>query len=203
MKSRILISIRALSLLLLIPSICTLAQERRPVHLTGLFNDYVPLLTTVKGSPYEMHGQWSMDVHPEWGTADFSADMTMSSFGKTVAGAVDPTQPLVNPHTHHIRLTNVKITWDMTGCPPYLTPTLMGFQINGTVSLLTGNGSNGSFETTPPSSTLQVCVTGGLDVPFSVTNSNITLAFLGPATSHFGTQAIHGVVRGASDDAHR
>ena len=55
------------------------------------------------------------------------------------------------------------------------------------------------FETNPPSSTLQVCVTGGLDVPFSVTNSNITLVFAGPATSHFGTQAIHGVVRAASD----
>jgi hypothetical protein len=196
MKSKTLASaVRSLALLLLVSSTCALAQERRPVHFTGLLNDYVPLLTTVKGSPYEMHGQWSMDVHPEWGTADFSADMTMSSFGKTAAGAVDPTQPLVNPHTHHIRLTNVRITWDMTGCPPYATPTQMGFQINGTVSLLTGNGSNGSFETNPPSSTLQVCVTGGLDVPFSVPNSNITLAFVGPATSHFGQQAIHGVVR--------
>ncbi len=190
---------RALSLFMLVSATCVLAQERRPVHFTGLLNDYVPLLTTVKGSPYEMHGQWSMDVNPAWGTADFSADMTMSSFGKTAAGAVDPTQPLVNPHTHHIRLTNVRITWDMTGCPPYATPTQMGFQINGTVSLLTGNGSNGAFETNPPSSTLQVCVNGGLDVPFSVTNSNITLVFVGPATSHFGPQAIHGVVRAASD----
>ena len=169
------------------------------MHFTGLLNDYVPLLTTVKGSPYEMHGQWSMDVHPEWGTADFSADMTMSSFGKTAEGAVDPTQPLVNPHTHHIKLTNVSITWDMTGCPPYATATQMGFQINGTVSLLTGNGSNGSFETNPPTSTLQVCVTGGLDVPLSVPDSNITLMFAGPATSHFGPQAIHGVVRTTSD----
>ena len=60
-----------------------------------------------------------MDLHPDRGTADFSADMTMSGFGRTAAGAVDPTQPLVNPHTHHIRLTNVKIIWDMTGCPAY------------------------------------------------------------------------------------
>ena len=200
MKSKTLASaVRAVALLLLVSTTCALAQERKPVHFTGLLNDYVPLLTTVKGSPYEMHGQWSMDVHPERGTADFSADMTMSSFGKTAAGAVDPTQPLVSPHTHHIRLTNVSITWDMTGCPPYATPTQMGFQINGTVSLLTGNGSNGAFETNPPSSTLQVCVTGGFDVPFSVTNSNITLVFVGPATSHFGPQAIHGVVREAAD----
>lgn len=188
----------ALALILLVPTTCAFAQERRPVHFTGLLNDYVPLLTTVKGSPYEMHGQWSMDVNPRWGTADFSADMTMSSFGRTAEGAVDPTQPLQGPHTHHIKLTNARISWDMTGCPAYATPTQMGFQINGTVSLLTGNGSNGGFETNPPSSTLQVCITGGLDVPFSVTNSNITLAFVGPATSHFGTQAIHGVVRAAS-----
>jgi hypothetical protein len=200
MKSKTLASaLRALALILLVSTKCALAQERGPVHFTGLLNDYVPLLTTVKGSPYEMHGQWSMDVHPEWGTADFSADMTMSSFGKTAEGAVDPTQPLVNPHTHHIKLTNVSITWDMTGCPPYATATQMGFQINGTVSLLTGNGSNGSFETNPPTSTLQVCVTGGLDVPLSVPDSNITLMFAGPATSHFGPQAIHGVVRTTSD----
>jgi hypothetical protein len=203
MKSKFLSSIRALSLLVLIPSVCTLAQERRPVHLTGLINDYVPLLATVKGSPYEMHGQWSMDVDPQRGTADFSADMTMSSFGKTADGAVDPTQPLQGPHTHHIKLTNARIAWDLTGCPAWATPTKMGFQITKTVSLLTGNGSNGGFETTPPSSTLQVCVTGGLDVPFSVTNSNLTLVFVGPATSHFGPQAIHGVVRGASEDPRR
>ena len=204
MKSNSLASpVRVLSVLLFVSTTCAFSQERRPVHLSGLFNDYVPLLSTVKGSPYEMHGQWSMNVNPGRSTADFSADMTMSSFGRTAAGAVDPTQPLVNPHTHHIRLTNVRITWDMTECPAWGTPTQMGFQINGTVSLLTGNGSNGAFETNPPSSTLQVCVSGGLDVPFSVTNSNITLVFVGPATSHFGQQPIHGVVRGASEDAHR
>ena len=193
-------AVRLFSFVVLVSATCALAQERRPVHLTGLINDYVPLLSTVKGSPYEMHGQWSMDVNPERGTADFSADMTMSSFGKTSAGAVDPTQPLVNPHTHHIRLTNAKITWDMTGCPAWGTPTLMGFQFTKTVSLLTGNGSNGAFETTPPSSTLQVCVTGGLDVPYSVTNSNITLLFTsGPALGHFGPGAIHGVRKSSAD----
>ncbi|WP_348264594.1 hypothetical protein P8935_08675 [Telmatobacter sp. DSM 110680] len=195
--------IRALSLLLLAATTCALAQEHKPVHLTGLINDYVPLLTTVKGSPYEMHGQWSMDLDPEMGTAEFSADMTMSSFGKTATGAVDPTQPLQGPHTHHIKVTNARITWNMDGCPAYATPTQMGFQISKTVSLLTGNGSNGGFETNPPSSTLQVCITGGLDVPFSVTNSNITMVFTGPATGHFGTQAIHGVVRGTSTDSIR
>jgi hypothetical protein len=69
----------------------------------------------------------------------------------------------------------------------------MGFQLNGPVSLMTGNGSNAPFETTPPTSTLQVCITGGNEVPYS----NVTLVFVGPATSHFGPQAIHGVVRKA------
>jgi len=173
-----------------------LAQGRRTVHLSGLINDYSPLSPTVKGSPWEMHGQWSLDIHPERGTADFSADMTMSGFGKTPSGAVDPTQPLQNPHTHHIRLTNARITWDITGCAGYLPPaTKMGLQFTDTVSLLTGNGSNAPFETSTPSSSLQVCISGGDEIPYSVTNSNITLVFSGPAATHFGSQAIHGVVR--------
>jgi hypothetical protein len=189
-------SVRAVSLLLLASATCALAQERVPAHFTGLLNDYSPFSANVKGSPWEMHGQWSLDLRPERGTADFAADMTMSGFGKTAAGAVDPTQPLLNPHTHHIRLTNVRITWDMAGCPAYLPPaTVTGFQLNGTVSLLTGNGSIAPFETNPPSSTLQVCVTGGTESQFSVTNSNITLVFGGLATTHFGPQPIHGVVR--------
>jgi hypothetical protein len=197
MKSKTLTSAaRVLSLLLFASVTCALAQEARSVHFSGLINDYSPLSASVKGSPWEMHGQWSMDVRPERGTADFSADMTMSGYGKTSTGAVDPTQPLVNPHTHHIRLTNVKVTWEMTGCPAYQPPvTKMGFQLNGTVSLLTGNGSIAPFETDPPSSTLQVCVTGGDDIRYSVPDSNITLVFGGPATTHFGPQAIHGVVR--------
>ncbi|HEX4284174.1 MAG TPA: hypothetical protein VHZ28_03720 [Terracidiphilus sp.] len=191
---------RVLSLLLFVSSACALAQERKPMHFSGLINDYSPLSPTVKGSPWEMHGQWSLDIHGGWGreqaTADFEADMTMSGFGKTSAGAVDPTQPLQNPHTHHIRLTNVKITWDIVDCPAYLTPvTTTGFHISDTVSLLTGNGSIAPFESDPPSSTLQVCVMGGDDVRYSLQNSNITLVFGGPASTHFGSQAIHGVVR--------
>ena len=196
-------AIRSLSLLLLVSATCAFAQDRRTVHFSGLINDYSPLSSTVKGSPWEMHGQWSMDLHLNWGTADFAADMTMSGFGRTPApaNAVDPTQPLVNPHTHHIRLTNVRITWNMRGCPTYLTPVpTTGFQLNGTVSLLTGNGSIAPFETNPPSSTLQVCVTGGNEVRYSMPNSNLTLLFGGPATTHFGPQAIHGVVRIAPAD---
>jgi hypothetical protein len=202
MKSKILTSaVPMLSLLLLVSAAHGVAQERKPLHFSGLINDYSPLSATVKGSPWEMHGQWSMDIDAERGTADFSADMTMSGYGRTSTGAVDPTQPLVNPHTHHIRLKNTKISWDMTGCPAYLPPTpLTGFQLNNTVSLLTGNGSLAPFETNPPSSSLQVCVTGGDAGQYSIQNSNITLVFGGPAATHFGPQAIHGVVRKPAAD---
>jgi hypothetical protein len=73
--------------------------------------------------------------------------------------------------------------------------TTTGFQIEGTVSLMTGNGTIAPFETNPPSSTLQVCVTGSSASKYTIENSNITLVFAGPATKHFGPQALHGVVR--------
>lgn len=190
--------VRVLFLLLLVSATCALAQERKPLHFSGLLNDYSPANPLITGSPYEMHGQWTLDLH-EWGTADFLADMTMSDYGST-NGVLDGTKGGQNAHTHHIRLTNVSITWDMAGCPAYPKPvTTMGFQVNGTVSLITGNGSNAPFETAPPTSTLQVCVTGGDEVPYS----NMTMVFGGPATNHFGTQAIHGVVRKASAEEER
>jgi hypothetical protein len=201
MRSKMVTSaVQILSLLLTVAGSSALAGERRTAHFSGLINDYSPLSTSVKGSPWEMHGQWSMDIDLERETADFAADMTMSGYGTTAAGAVDPTKPLVNPHTHHIKLTHAQIIWDMTGCPAYMPPaTTTGFQLKGTVSLLTGNGSIAPFETNPPSSTLQVCVTGGSVSKYSIENSNITLVFEGPATSHFGPQALHGVVRRPAD----
>lgn len=173
-----------------------------PTHLSGLINDYTP--ATVKGGPYEMHGQWSLDLLPEVRSAsglsakaNFSADMTMSDYG-TTGGLPDATKGGQNPHTHHIKLTNATVTWNMNGCPTVSPATLTGFQINGPVSLITGNGSNAAFETNPPSTTLQVCITGGDPIPYSVMNSNISLVFVGPATMHFGPQAIHGVVKNAT-----
>jgi hypothetical protein len=173
---------------------CTgaVAQTPNQLHYHGVINDYSP--GTVKGGPWEMHGQWSLDLRRESDRADFAADMTMSDYG-TSNGMVDATQPGQNGHTHQIKLTNAKITWSMDGCPTYSPAAKTGFQINGTVSLLTGNGTNAPFETTPPSSTLQICVTGGDNIRFSVVHANMTMVFLGAATSHFGSQPIHGVVR--------
>jgi hypothetical protein len=203
MKSNILTSaVRALSVLLLASGACALAQDRGPIHFSGLINDYSP--STVKGGPWEMHGQWTLDIRrdrrAESGfAADFSADMTMSDYG-TTNGLPDGTKGGQSPHTHHIKLTNQIVIANMDGCPTVSPAALTGFQFGGTVSLITGNGTNAPFEkpNSPPVSTLQVCITGGDQVPYSVTNSNISLVFGGPATMHFGTQAIHGVVRNAT-----
>jgi len=183
----------ALSGLALVLATGALAHGPAPVHFTGSINDYSP--STIKGGPYEIRGDWSLELDRKSGTADFSAvvNMETSDFGIT-EGIVDPTQPATRgAHTHHIKLTNATVTWSMDGCPAFNPLTKVGFQVNGTVSLLTGNGSNAPFETDPPSSTLQVCITGG-DGDYSISHSNLTLVFQGPATKHFGTQAIHGDV---------
>ncbi len=198
MKSKKQNAVGALSLLLLVSGNCALAQGQKPAHFSGLINDYTP--ANVKGGPWEMHGQWTLDLRREWHgewtiSADFLADMTMSDYG-TTAGVADATKGGQSPHTHHIRLTTPTITQNMEGCPTFNPPTAMGFQFSGPVSLITGNGSNATFEVGPSPTQLQVCITGGDEV----SNSNITLVFDGPATMHFGTQAIHGVVRKASAD---
>jgi hypothetical protein len=70
--------------------------------------------------------------------------------------------------------------------------------LNGTVSQISGNGNLAPFEpTAPPTSQLQVCITGAAVVAYA----NMTMAFSGKATAHFGTQGIHGVVRTADSSS--
>ena len=165
------------------------AQELRNVHFSGLVNDYSP--STVSGGPYEIRGQWSVDVNRS-GSADFSADLNMetSDYGITGATQVDPTNPGTrSPHTHHISMTNATVSYDMSVCPANSPATTSaGVVINGTATT-TANGGPAPFES-KGASTLQLCITGGSLVEFS----NITLIYTGPATTHFGAQPIHGVV---------
>jgi len=169
------------------------AQDLRPVNFSGTIHDYSP--STVSGGPYEMRGEWTLDV-ARGGTANFSADMAMetSDYGITGATQVDPTNPATrSPHTHHITMTNVTVSYDTSVCPVNNPPTTVsGLVINGTATT-TGNGGPASFESKGPS-TLQVCIMGGSELSFS----NVTLVYTGPATGHFGTQPIHGVVRSVS-----
>jgi hypothetical protein len=169
------------------------AQDTREVHFSGVINDYSP--STVSGGPWEMRGQWTLDVE-RTGTANFSVDLTMetSDYGITSATAVDPTNPATRtPHTHHISMTNATVSYDLTVCPannPATTGT--GLVVTGTATTA-ANGSPAPFES-KGASTIQICIAGGSEVDFS----NMTMVYTGPATTHFGPQPIHGVVRSVS-----
>jgi hypothetical protein len=166
-----------------------LGQDLRDVHFKGVIHDYTP--STVAGGPYEMRGEWSLDVQ-RTGTANFTADLAMetSDFGTSNETHVDPANPATrSPHTHHISLTNGAVSYDTSVCPPNNPATSgPGIVVTGTATT-TGNGSPAPFES-KGASTLQVCITGGSTVSFS----NLSLVYTGPATGHFGPQAIHGVV---------
>jgi hypothetical protein len=168
-------------------------QDLRIVHFSGVIHDYSP--STVAGGPYEMRGEWTLDL-ARGGTASFSADMAMetSDYGVTGATQVDPANPATrSPHTHHISVTNATVSYDTSVCPANNPPTTgTGLVVTGTATT-TGNGSPASFES-KGSSTIQVCIMGGSQVDFS----NVTLVYSGPATGHFGQQPIHGVVRNVS-----
>lgn len=165
------------------------AQDPTPKHLSGIINDYTPA-TGVFG-PWEMHGKWSLKMNRETGTADFSAAMTMEhpDYWIVLNPANVDNPGARSPHTHHITMTNATVTYDTSVCPLDSPPTTGRLVVTGPVSI-TGNGSAAPFEA-KGTSTLQVCITGGTEVQFS----NVTLVLTGPATGHFGSQAIHGVVR--------
>src|SRR5271165_1556223 len=103
--------------------VATQAQDLRPVHFSGVVNDYSP--STVSGGPYEIRGEWALDV-ARGGTASFSADMAMetSDYGVTGATQVDPANPATrSPHTHHISVTNATVSSDTSVCPANSPPT--------------------------------------------------------------------------------
>jgi len=188
-------AVRAISVLLLTLGTGVLAQNRTPEHLSGLINDYTP--SSAAGGPWEMRGKWSLHVHRDSGTADFSAffNMETSDYG-IINGNVDPSDPDTEraAHTHHITVTGATVSYDASdtsACPSFKAPapTPVFVVKNGTVSI-SANGGPAPFAKNGPSQ-LQICILGGPDVEFS----NITLQFTGPAAGHFGSQAVHGVVR--------
>jgi hypothetical protein len=170
----------------------TVSQADEPppaTHYSGLINDYTPSAAVVKGGPYEMRGKWSLEVDERHGTARFSAEMNMetSDFGIT-QGTVDKDNPTTRgAHTHHIVMTDGMVSSDwMSRCPSFAPPVTGGFVITGS-AFVTGNGSPALFGNP---SQLTLCILGGANVEFS----NLTMTFGTPANTHFGIQAIHGVV---------
>jgi hypothetical protein len=175
---------------------------RLPVHFSGLLNDYTPPAPTVTGGPYEMHGKWSLHLR-ERGAATFEAELTMETadFANTDPNH-DPTK--LGPHTHHISVTDGMvhddpadpINWTAV-CPTFKPATTVGFVVTGT-AYVTGNGGNPPFGNP---SAVTICILGGTQSPSVATQafvrfSNFTLTFdsKSRAATHFGTQAINGVV---------
>lgn len=202
MRSKgLLWAVRIIAVLALALPFGALAQGPMPEHLGGIINDYTAA-TGVSG-PWEMHGTWSLKIDGTSGKADFSAVMTMehpdswTAMNPGLPGKPNVDNPAArSPHTHHITMTDAMISYDTSVCPADSPSTTVRLVVIGQPSI-TGNGSTAPFEAKGPS-TLQVCITGGTEVEFS----NITMAFTStsPATVHFGTQAIHGVVRKATFD---
>jgi len=187
-----------------------LAGQPGPDRFSGIFNDYTPA-TGISG-PWEMHGTWLLKLKGDSGKADFYADMTMEHPDSWVAanpGA--PATPNIDnpasrsPHTHHITMTNAVISSDTSVCQPDSPATVVRLVIIGQPSI-SGNGNPAPFETLGPS-TLQVCITGEELIEYS--NLSMSFTQTSPAAmKHFGSQAIHGIVRKVSgkewhEDNHR
>lgn len=173
------------------------AQAPLPERLSGIVSDYTPLNSAANPTgPYEMRGHWSLRLKEHSGRADFTAVMAMELSDywviSTGANASDTSSAGIRgAHTHHITLSDVVFTHLSNG----------GIELSGPVSV-TANGTLAPFSPPAhPESFLTVDITGGTTVAYS----NMTMAFTGPATGHFGAQQIHGVVRfirSSDDDDH-
>lgn len=169
-----------------------------PVHFSGSIDDYTPSAAVVKGGPYVMHGKWSLKVDERQGTGQFSAAMNMetSDYGIT-QGTVDKDDPTTRgAHTHHISMTDGVLLTDWPAhCSPFSPAFTEGFAITGTV-FVAGNGAPAPFGNPSP---LTICVLGAENVKYAY----FTMTIGTPASGHFGTQAIHGVVQRCSGRSQR
>jgi len=159
--------------------------DRLPEKFSGQINAYTPTTTKAPTGPYEIRGSWSMNLKREGTKADFSAAVNMIlSDGwvltnSTVPPNFDPSTR--NAHTHHIWMTDAEVT---------MLPN-NAIQVSGTATV-TLNGGPTPFAQQSP---LTVVITGGGTGPDDVEYSNVTLTFTGPASGHFGTEPLPGVVR--------
>ena len=174
-----------------------------PSQFSGLINDYTPTTDTntnkaIGGSPYEMHGRWTLDLNYQRSAATFSAELTMeTSEAATASSVFDPVA--LGAHTHHISMTNGVVhnlpnDWATMCTSLGKTPAKGGFVVTGP-AYVTGNGSNPAFGNP---TNVTVCILGGISTGIPGTAyvefSTLTLTFSEPAASHFGALPIHGVV---------
>jgi hypothetical protein len=176
-------TIRILAVMALAAGAGALAQTPKYITASGTINDFTPA-DPVSG-PYEVRGHWSLTVNSQFGKADFSAALTMerSDLGVVQNGGGDLDNPADrNAHTHHITLVGGGIT-----------PIPNGFEVTGYATITLNGAFPPPFGSVLPKLTIDI--TGGNTVLFS----NISVLFGDPASGHFGTQPLHGVVRAVDE----
>jgi hypothetical protein len=165
-------------------SVNALAQTAALTTFSGEINGYSPQLTgsTSVTGPYEIRGPWSLTSKGN-SKADVTTELNMEeSDGWCITQNGSDFDPAARgAHTHHISLVNATVT-QITG----------GFQVSGLATIM----SNGAIASISPS-VLTVAITGGADRKYS----NVTLTFQAPASNHFGTEAIAGVVQNVTVSA--
>ena len=146
------------------------AQGQQAQRLSGLINDY----SAGAGGPWHVHADWEVQLKGESGKADFSAAVAMvKSDLWVVLTSADPANTEArSPHTHHVSVSDGDVT------------TLAnGIRVTGTATV---TGSGNPLFVAP----VQIDITGGSVVPLS----NIAVTFGDPASTHFGTAPLNGVV---------
>jgi hypothetical protein len=164
-------------LVVLTASIGALAENLKCKQFKGVMDAYTP--QTAATGPYEIHGEWSLNLKGDSSKADFSAALNMElSDGWVLTKTKNDFDPKGRgAHTHHIALLDAEVT-----------PIANGFRVNG-MAVFTLNG--GPAPATIEPSAVVVEITGGKEVEFS----NMTLTFLAPGSVHFGSEPLPGVVR--------
>jgi hypothetical protein len=166
-----------------------LAEDATLNFFSGQINDYTP--ETGVAGPYEMRGPWTLILKDHGTKADFRVELNMTHSDYWVflnpTKVDDDTSTGRNPHTHLITVSDATVT-AITG----------GFSLTGPVSVTLNGGATPFTGNCVPATqcTLTVDITGSS----LVTYSNLAMTFGGVAngpTVHFGTQAIHGVVKEA------
>lgn len=87
-------AVRIMAGLVLAVSTGALAQDLPAVHFSALINDYTAQTDSVAGSlggPWEIGGEWSLDLIGNSGAADFSAavNMTQDDYSKKSKGEME------------------------------------------------------------------------------------------------------------------
>lgn len=175
MDRTVLFRTAAVGLAVVALSIGVVAQSGTgTTSLEGSINDFTPTLGS--SGPWHVAGNWSLKLKGQSGKVDFAAALGMVRSDLWVLNtAADADNPAARaPHTHHVQVTDADVT-----------PISNGFRISGTARI-TSNGALAGFS----GSQVEIEITGSGDLPFA----NVKLTFLGAAATHFGAQALEGVV---------